>query len=74
MLLMMRSRFGRLFTYWSTTEIAILSPPLLSFLERNIDCVITVGDVGSKARFRSKKVLVFGVMEDVTNDEYSARS
>ena len=30
----------------------------------------TVGSLGSEARLQVKKVLVFGAMEDITNDEY----
>ena len=34
----------------------------------------TVGILDLRHVFRSKKVLVFGAMEDITNDEYLARS
>ena len=33
-----------------------------------------MGGLGSEARFQVKKVLVFNAMEDITNDEYLARS
>ena len=34
----------------------------------------TVGALDLRHVFRSKKVLVFNAMEDITNDEYLARS
>ena len=36
--------------------------------------VLLWGALDLRHVFRSKKVLVFGAMEDITNDEYLARS
>ena len=38
------------------------------------DGLLPYGALDLRHVFRSKKVLVFGAMEDITNDEYSARS
>ena len=52
----------------------IFFDPMFVHHHDSVCCGDYCGGLGSKARFQVKKVLVFGAMEDIMNDEYLARS